>query len=263
LGGGDITPPPTQGASTGWTIYDGIEYRLNNGFIEKKESGIVNISWEGIFTKAFLKMNSSGGVDIWAQYNGWTQAVVFDNVDTKDLSREADRYGNDYGDDYEVVKSSGYIAVLGDQPQTPLSPQPLTVVQNYTVSHTGDTQYASLDWNSLNDGVWTTGVGTGTYYSTKGDCSIVVNLGSSKLIKRIEIAGGYMGGIWGDTIAKYLNDGILEYSIDGIQWTNYAVIAGVTDASGDYKQYNPDISAQYWRIRRLEWCATSAFIFYV
>ena len=136
----------------------------------------------------------------------------------------------------------------------------LTIVPSYTVTHTGDANYADLTWAALNDNDGYTGSATGTYYSTSGDCSIVVDLGSPNLIKKIAIAGGYIYGSWGDYVAQYLNGGFLEYSNDGVGWTNYATIAGVTDSG--YKQYDPNITARYWRIRRTLWCATTAFQIY-
>lgn len=136
-----------------------------------------------------------------------------------------------------------------------------TPVPSYTVISTGEYNYASLDWTSLNDGNWNTGVAI-EHFSAPANCSIVIDLGSAKLIKRIEIAGGFLGGAWNDNIAFYLNDGFLEYSSDGVTWTTHATISGVVDTTGVYKQYNPNTTARYWRIRRTRWCVTSAFILY-
>ena len=139
------------------------------------------------------------------------------------------------------------------------SPTALTRVSSYAVSHTGETQYASLDWASLNDANWETGVATSL---SSGDCSIVIDLGSEKLIRKIQIAGGHLGGSFGDSLAQYLNNGHLEYSSNGGNWAPVGVIDGVTNTVGEYKEYTPNVAARYWRIRRTNWCATSAFVFY-
>ena len=138
------------------------------------------------------------------------------------------------------------------------SPAGLTVVPIYTVTRTGTDLYTVLNYASLNDGDGNTGAGIGS----SGDCAIVVDLGSAKAIKSVWIAGGFLSEAWNSPIASYLNGGFLEYSSNGTTWTNHATIAGVTDALGEYKQYNLVITAQYWRLRRASYCATSAFILY-
>ena len=138
------------------------------------------------------------------------------------------------------------------------NPAGLTIVPSYTVTRTGTELYTVLNYASLNDGDGNTGAGIGS----GGDCAIVVNLGSAKAIKSVWIAGGFLSEAWNSPIAPYLNGGFLEYSSDGTTWTNHATIAGVTDVLGEYKQYNLVITAQYWRLRRASYCATSAFMLY-
>lgn len=134
----------------------------------------------------------------------------------------------------------------------------LTLVPSYTVTHTGSNSYGtSVNYASLNDNDGNTGIGIGT----TGDVSIVVDLGTPKAIKKVAIAGGFLAQGWASQIALYMNGGFLEYSSDGTTWTTHATIAGLTDVLGDYKQYNLNITAQYWRLRRASYCATSAFMF--
>jgi len=136
---------------------------------------------------------------------------------------------------------------------------PLTVVPSYSVSAVGDTPYGSATYSALNDA----DSNTGTAMNTSGGFPlIVVDLGSAKLIKKIQIAGGYLGGSFGATLAQFLNSGFLEYSSDASTWTTFASISGVVDTPGVYSDYNPNITARYWRLRRFNWLATSAFIFY-
>ena len=137
---------------------------------------------------------------------------------------------------------------------------PLTVVPSYTVSSVGDTPYGSMTYTALNDADSNTGFAI--YTGGGGFSLIVVDLGSAKLIKKIQIAGGYLGGAFGASLAQFLNSGLLEYSSDSTTWTTFASIAGVVDTPGVYSEYAPNITAQYWRLRRSSWLATSAFVFY-
>lgn len=141
-------------------------------------------------------------------------------------------------------------------------PSGLTLVPSYTATQTGDTAYTDVNWVILNDDTNTTGVAAGTYYSGSGPCYINVDLGSPLLIKEIRLAGGYLGGSWGDNLAQYLNGGTLEYSSDNTSWIVFATIAGVTDTQGELKAYSPNLSARYWRLKRTTWIATSEFKFY-
>ena len=136
---------------------------------------------------------------------------------------------------------------------------PLTVVPSYTVSSVGDTPYGSMTYTALNDADSNTGFAINT---SGGFPLIVVDLGSAKLIKKIQIAGGYLGGAFGASLAQFLNFGFLEYSSDSTTWTAFASIAGVVDTPGVYSEYAPNITARYWRLRRSTWLATSAFVFY-
>lgn len=136
---------------------------------------------------------------------------------------------------------------------------PLTVVPSYSVSSVGSTQYGSTTYTALNDADSTTGIAMNT---SGGFPLIVVDLGSAKLIKKVQIAGGFIGGSFVASLAQFLNLGFLEYSSDASTWTTFASISGVVDTPGVYSDYNPNITARYWRLRRSTWLATSAFVFY-
>jgi hypothetical protein len=136
----------------------------------------------------------------------------------------------------------------------------LTIVPSYTVAKTGGTSWESLSWATLNDGDRFTGaaVGDGT-----GQPTIVINLGSSLTIKKIRLAGGDFDANFSPEVAPYLNGGFLEYSTNaGATWTTHATISGVLDTPNTFKDYDLDVTAQYWRLRRAEYIATTAFIFY-
>lgn len=148
----------------------------------------------------------------------------------------------------------------------------LTLVSNYTITHTGDRSYTPFSYSTLNDGNEYTGMAIGKYYTGGGDCSIIIDLGSNLLVKAIELSGGYFdptlptkispfasGGF--DEVSPYLNGGYLEHSTNGTNWNTFIQIADITDY--DYKNFYPNITARYWRIRRSLWCATSNFGVYV
>ena len=78
----------------------------------------------------------------------------------------------------------------------------------------------------------------------------------------MHIAGGTLGPPWNNSIAAYLNGGTIEYSTEGMTWTFYATIAGVTDLPNDPKNYYPQVAAQYWRITRPTFLAISEWRFF-
>ncbi len=151
------------------------------------------------------------------------------------------------------------VAPISIQKQT-TPPSGLTLVPSYTVTSTGGTSWDSLSWATLNDDNHLTGaaVGDGT-----GQPTIVVNLGSALTIKKIMLAGGDLDNTFSPEIAPYLNGGFLEYSNNaGSTWTTYATVSGVVDTAGNSKEYLPEITSQYWRLRRSQYVATTAFKFF-
>lgn len=139
----------------------------------------------------------------------------------------------------------------------------LSLVPSYTVANVGGTSWESLSWATLNDDNILTGAAIGDGNSLVS-VSIVINLGSPLLIKKIVLAGGDFYDNFGDNASPYLNGATLDYSTNnGATWTTYITVSGVTDTVGNSKEYLPEISAQYWRIRRPQYVATTAFKFYI
>lgn len=78
----------------------------------------------------------------------------------------------------------------------------------------------------------------------------------------MSLSGGNLGEPWNDSIAAYLNGGILEYSLNGSSWIFYATIDGVSDLPGNSKNYYPQVIARYWRITRVAYLAIAEWRFF-
>lgn len=161
----------------------------------------------------------------------------------------------------EYYHPSSGVTVTGTATvQNTASTGALTLVPSYTLTRFGGSNYGSaFTWSSLNDGSSSTGVAIA---STIGAyCTLTVTLDAPMVVKTISIAGGYLAYNWIDDASPYLNGATLDYSTDNSNWTTYAIVSGVDD-TGVTVDYNPNINARYWRLRREYEIATTAFMFY-
>jgi hypothetical protein len=178
------------------------------------------------------------------------------------IAQTATITGTDIAD--TIVLSASFGAVSSSTNITNTGQTPggdWTMVESYTVTRSPG-GYGTVNYAKLNDFNFYTGVTA--YNSSNSDTFININLGSALTVKAVDMAGGYLDPPWPNgSIADYLNGGFLEYSTNNSTWTTYVTIADVTDYDGDYKRYTPNITAQFWRIRRQTWAAISELNFWV
>lgn len=215
------------------------------------------------------RLNGSGpGTEVNAPNLQYVNVVVNEGGNYSYLSGATVNYTAGAGTQDIIITATYYYYVAGYTVSTvaPIviqkaaTPSGLTLVPSYAVTKTGGTSWESLSWATLNDDDRLTGaaVGDGT-----GQPTIVINLGSALTVKKIILAGGDFDANFSPEVAPYLNGGFLEYSNNaGATWTTHTTISGVVDTPNTFKEYNLDVTAQYWRIRRLEYVATTSFKFY-
>lgn len=138
-----------------------------------------------------------------------------------------------------------------------------TQVMAYTVLHQkgpGQPIISFGDWANLNDNDNLTGafIDSGTF------SRLVVDLGSALAVQEIRLDGGFIAGL---DLAVSMNGLDLQYaaSLSG-PWTTFTIVSGISDF-GPSVIYNPNITAQYWRLADetnpgLAAC-TSMFEFYI
>jgi hypothetical protein len=138
-----------------------------------------------------------------------------------------------------------------------------TQVAAYTVNHQrgpGQPIFSFGNWANLNDRDRQTGVfvDSGTF------SRVIINLGSALTIQEIRLDGGFIAGF---DVDVNLNGLDLQYSSSaGGPWTTFAIVSGISNF-GPAVIYNPNITAQYWRLADESnpggAACTSAFEFYI
>lgn len=138
-----------------------------------------------------------------------------------------------------------------------------TQVMSYSVAHQrglGQAVISFGNWANLNDGDNT----TGAFVDSGAFSRLVISLPSELTIQEIRLDGGFINGI---DLAIAMNGLDLQYatSFSG-PWTTFAVVSGISDF-GPPVIYNPNITAQYWRLADesnpgINAAATSMFEFY-
>ena len=111
---------------------------------------------------------------------------------------------------------------------------------------------------SLTDLNGTTGAATNNTPSER----IIATFPSPVLVTAVTVGGGQLPN-WG-SVAPYLNNRFLQYSTDGITWTDVLVFAGVTDSGVDqFKEFvlGTPIMAQRWCVGKSGWTATTELRF--
>ena len=139
------------------------------------------------------------------------------------------------------------------------TPTGLTALTAGTITYTGSqTVYFPMTFANLNDAGNTTGIVVGV---GSGPVTVGINLGAVKLIGQMKMGGGTLGTPWNNTTSNYLNLGLIEYSLNNVAWTKYAIVSGTTDNLGEFKTYLPDVYAMYWRITRDGWVGMATWAF--
>lgn len=111
---------------------------------------------------------------------------------------------------------------------------------------------------NLTDGNGTTGAGT-----DGGTNRIFATFPSPVLVANVKVGGGTLGSGFG-AVALYLNNSVLQYSTDNAAWVDVLTISGVTDSGvNQFKTFTlpTPITAQYWRLSRSTFAATTEFVF--
>lgn len=201
------------------------------------------------------------GYDLTAEWVNFTVTEVGDEVTrtfvTDDIS-EADNYyapglvewetGDNAGQQVEIELHEGIIG----GPATAEITTGITFTQS---SEYGVGGFAATPTN-MRDGDSTTGAATNNGASEW----IRADLGSAKVVGRVDVAGGNLA-IWGQ-VALFLNGAVIQYSNDGSSWTTAATISGVDDTGTLFPFNFTQVSARYWRIQRAGFLSTTEFRLY-
>lgn len=201
------------------------------------------------------------GYDLTAEWVNFTVTAVGDEVtrsfDTDAIS-EADEYyapglvewftGDNAGQQVEIEAHSG---ILGGAS---------TLELTTGITFTQSSEYGGSGFNAtptkMRDGDSTTGAATDNGASEW----VQADLGTAKVVGRIDVAGGNLGG-WG-AVATYLNGCVIQWSNNGTTWTTVATISGVDDTGALFAFNFSEVSARYWRIQRAGFLSTTEFRLY-
>lgn len=110
---------------------------------------------------------------------------------------------------------------------------------------------------NLTDGNFTTGAAT----NSSANEWIKATFSCPKSVTDVTVGGGTLGGgcTWG-AVATYLNGAVIQSSTDDVTWTTRATISGVSDP-GAFTFSVGCVTAQYWRLQKASWFATSELSF--
>ncbi len=128
--------------------------------------------------------------------------------------------------------------------------------QQFSVSQSGTWSTCTGTYTNLTDGNFSTGAGT----SATSNEWIKASFASPQAVSSVGVAGGYLNS-WGMVAQYYLNGATIQSSTDDVNWITQATISGVTDSNGLNNFSVGLVTAQYWRIAKNGWLATTEFVF--
>ncbi len=134
-----------------------------------------------------------------------------------------------------------------------------SIAQQFNVNQSGVWSTCTGSYTNLTDGDLTTGAGT----SNTTDEWIKASFTSPQTITSVGVAGGNLNA-WGpiaNYYVNYINGAFIQSSTDDVNWTTQAIISGVTDSNGVNNFSVGSVTAQYWRLSKSGWLATTEFVF--
>ncbi|WP_298123292.1 discoidin domain-containing protein [Brevundimonas sp.] len=212
-----------------------------------------------------------GTTPVWSTGTFGTQALF--------LTMQGDGHLVLYGPNYSVIWFSGvfgfsnaFLNVQNDGNLVVYDPSGPRWSTNTSCSSGGEitaiTYTASSSWASYTGLTTPNGMRDGDYFASssvhgtdwEADATIQADLGLSRTVSRIDLATiDFTAGGWGPA---YLNNAIVEHSINGATWTNAGTVSGMVD--GSYKSINlGGASMRYIRLRMVNnWLGVGDFRVY-
>lgn len=212
-----------------------------------------------------------GTTPVWSTGTFGTQALF--------LTMQGDGHLVLYGPNYSVIWFSGvfgfsnaFLNVQNDGNLVVYDPSGPRWSTNTSCSSGGEitaiTYTASSSWASYTGLTTPNGMRDGDYFASssvhgtdwEADATIQADLGLSRTVSRIDLATiDFTAGGWGPA---YLNNAIVEHSINGATWTNAGTVSGMVD--GSYKSINlGGATMRYIRLRMVNnWLGVGDFRVY-
>lgn len=209
-----------------------------------------------------------GTTPVWSTGTFGTQALF--------LAMQGDGHLVLYGPNYSVIWFSGafgfsnaFLNVQNDGNLVVYDPSGPRWSTNTSCSTAGEitgiTYTASSSWASYTGLTTPNGMRDGDYFASssvhgtnwEANATIQADLGSSKTVSRIDLATiDITAGGWGPA---YLNNAIVEHSINGTTWTNAGTVSGMID--GSYKSVSlGGATMRYIRLRMVNnWLGVGDF----
>ncbi len=129
--------------------------------------------------------------------------------------------------------------------------------QTYILTQSSPYGTCEGSYATLTDGNFSTGTGTGA-----GTNWIKASFSSPQVVSAVSVAGGDLDACsWGGTIHGYLNSALIQSSVDDVNWTTHATVFGVIDGDGIRTFSVGSVTAQYWRLFKPSYLATTEFSF--